>query len=61
MLVNVKLDDSWQKGLPFNVEDFIGLLNFEWHSQNEVGNIVIPVLWRDHEKLWSFSEQKYGF
>ena len=60
MLVTVKLDDIWQKGLPFNIEDFIGLLNFEWHSQNEVGNIGIPVLWRDHEIFGLFSEQKYG-
>ena len=28
MLVNMKLDVSWQKGLPFKVGDFIGLLNF---------------------------------
>ena len=48
MLVNVKLDVSWQKGLIFKVGDFTGLLNFEWHSQNEVDNIVILVLWRDH-------------
>ena len=51
VLVNMKLDVSWQKGLPFKVADFIGLLNFEWYSQNEVGNIDVLVLWRDHEKL----------
>ena len=28
-----------------------GLFNFEWHDQNEVGNIAILVLLRDHEKL----------
>ena len=43
MLVIMKLD--------VKVGDFIGLLNFEWHSQNEVGNFGIFVLWRDHEKL----------
>ena len=30
---------------------FIGLFNFEWHSQNEVGNIDILVFWRDGGKL----------
>ena len=25
-------------------------VNCEWHSQNEVGNIAILVLWRDREK-----------
>ena len=34
------------------VADFIGLFNCEWHGQNEVGNIAILVLWRDHEKLF---------
>ena len=29
MLVNVKLDVSWQKGLIFKIGDFTGLLNFE--------------------------------
>ena len=24
----------------------IGIFNFEWHSQNKVGNIAILVLWR---------------
>ena len=51
MLVNIKLDVSWSKGLLFNVADFIGLFNFEWHGQNEVGNISILVLWRDRENL----------
>ena len=46
MLVNVNLDVSWEKGLPLKVAAFIGLLNFEWHSQNEVGNIGLLVLWR---------------
>ena len=44
MLVNVKLDVSWQKKLPFKVSDSIGLFNFEWHDQNKVGNIAILVL-----------------
>ena len=53
MLVNVKSDISVSKvGLPFKVTDFIGCFNFEWHGLNEVGNIAILVLWRDHEKLW---------
>ena len=52
MLVNEKLDISVNKGgLPFKVTDFISF-NFEWHGLNEVGNIAILVLWRDHEKLW---------
>ena len=50
MLVNVKLDISWQKGLPFKVPDFFGLINFEWQGQNKVGNNAILVLSRDHEK-----------
>ena len=32
MLVKGKLDVTLYKGLPFLVVDFIGLLNFEWHS-----------------------------
>ena len=48
MLVNDKLDDSGQKGLPFKVEDFIGLLYFKWHSPIEVGNIGILILPRYH-------------
>ena len=32
----MKLDVSWQKALPFKVADFIGLLNFEWHGQDEI-------------------------
>ena len=51
MLVNVKLQVSWLKGLPFKVANFIGLFNFEWHGQNKIGNTAIPVLWRDREKL----------
>ena len=51
MLVNNKLDVSWQKGLPVKVGNFIGLLNFEWYSQNEGGNIGNLVLWRDRGKL----------
>ena len=41
------------KGLPFKIADFIGLFNFEWPGQNEVGNIAILVLWTDCEKLYS--------
>ena len=52
MFVNVKLDVSWKKGLPFKVADFIGLFKFESHNQNEVGNIAILVLWRAREKLY---------
>ena len=52
MLVNVKLDVSSQKGLLFKVADFIGLVNFKWHSQNKVGNIVILILCRNGEKLY---------
>ena len=50
MLVNVKLDASWQKGLSLKVAGFSGLFNFEWHSQNEIGNAGTLVLWRDHNK-----------
>ena len=45
MSVNVKSNQLVQ------VAYFIGLVNFEWHSQNEVGNTGIPVLWRVCEKL----------
>ena len=48
MLANVKL---YVSGLHFKAADFIGLFNFEWHSQSEVGNIAILVLRRDREKL----------
>ena len=37
-------------GLHFKVADFIGLINFEWLSQNEIGNIDIVVFWRVCEK-----------
>ena len=47
----MKLVVRWYKGLPFKVADFIGLFIFEWYSQNKVGNIDIPVLWTDPEKL----------
>ena len=36
MLVNNKLDVSWQRGLPFKVGNFIGLLNFEWYREKEI-------------------------
>ena len=45
-------------GLPFKFADFLRLFNFEWHNQNELGNIGILVLWRDREKLY-FSEAKW--
>ena len=51
ILLNVKQDVSCQKGLPTKVADFIGLFNFEWHSQNDIGISGILVLWRDREKL----------
>ena len=41
-----------EKGLHFEVVDFIGLFNFQWHGQSEVGNIAIVVLWRHHKKLY---------
>ena len=58
MLVIVKLNDSCygiRGWLHFKVADFVGLVNFEWHSQNKVGNVGILVLQRDCEKLYSFS------
>ena len=61
MLVTVKLDGIWQKGLPFNIEDFTGLLNFEWHSQNEVGSIGILYCGEIMKNFGLFSEQKYTF
>ena len=51
MLLNVKFDVSWQKGLPFKVADVIGLFNFKWHIQNKVVNIGILDLRRNREKL----------
>ena len=33
------------------LQTFTALFNFEWNSQNKVGNIGILVLWRDREKL----------
>ena len=50
MLVNVKWDISAHKRIHFKVADFICLLNFEWRSLNEVGNIGIVVLTRVCEK-----------
>ena len=32
--------------LHLKVADFIGQVHFQWYSENEVGNIDIPVLWR---------------
>ena len=31
----MKLDSSWQKGLPFKVVAFNGPFNFKWQRQNE--------------------------
>ena len=42
------------RGLHFKVRVFIDLVNFLWHSQNEVGNNAIIVLWKVCEKLCSF-------
>ena len=39
----LRYGSSWQNRLPVKISDFISLLNFEWHSQNEVGNIGILV------------------
>ena len=33
-------------GVHFKVENIIGLVPFQWHSQKEIGNIAILVLWR---------------
>ena len=52
MLVNVKLVNIDKTEMPFNVTDFIRLFNFEWHSQNQDGNIVMLVLWRDRKKFY---------
>ena len=39
------------RGLYLRVVGFIGLVNYECHSQNEVGNIGIFVLWRAFRKI----------
>ena len=44
VLVDVKLEISWKRWVNFKVADFIGLVNFEWHSQNKFGNVGILVL-----------------
>ena len=49
------------RGLHFKVAAFIVLLVFEWHSQNEVGNIVILVLRRNCEKHGMSLELFAGF
>ena len=51
MLVNVKIDAIFVKGNTYQSNRLYWSFNFEWHSSNEVGKIVIVVLWRDHEKL----------
>ena len=38
----------------FNAANFIGLFNFEWHSQNQVGNVAILVLWTDCKNAGTF-------
>ena len=44
--------------MPLGKRDYLSrlhillVINFEWHGQNEVGNIAILLLWRDHEKLY---------
>ena len=38
--------------ITFQGANFIGLFNFEWHSQNKASIIGILVLWRDREKLY---------
>ena len=47
----MKLGVSGYRGLHSKVADFISLANFEWNSQNKVGNIGVPVLLRVYEKL----------
>ena len=39
-------------GSAIEVTDFIGIVNFEWHSQNKIVNIGILVFRRDREKLY---------
>ena len=41
----MKLDVSWEKGLPLKVGHYISLFNFKWHSQNGVGNTVLAFLY----------------
>ena len=43
--------------LPLKVAYFIGVVNFEWHSQIEVGNIGILALRRDSNKLKNICDQ----
>ena len=41
MLVNVKLDGKLVKVITFQGCRLFGLFKFDWHGQNEVGNIAI--------------------
>ena len=38
-------------GLYFKVTDLTDLVKFEGHSQNEIGNVDILVMWRDRENF----------
>ena len=51
IFVNVKLNISRIRAVPFKVANFIGPVTFQWHSQNEIGIIGILVLWRVCENL----------
>ena len=48
-----KSTEHRSRPVPLKVVHFIVFFNFEWHGQNEVGNIAILVLWRDCEKLYT--------
>ena len=59
MLANVKLDVSCLKGLSLKAADFICLFNFEWHSQNKVGNTGIRLLWKILTCLLTWKDKVY--
>ena len=48
-----------KKVLPFKMANFIGLFNFEWHGQNEVGSIAILVVWGDCQKPYYNNGVRY--
>ena len=54
MLGKCEIKSQWvgTRVLQFNVTYFIGHIHFEWYSQNEVGYVVIPVLWTGCEKFY---------
>ena len=52
ILVNTKIDIIWYKGIHYYIAAFTGFVNFECHSQNEVGNIGILILHRVCEMLF---------